>query len=353
MIQEIFEQPDIIKSILKKHLRGKQIVFSELKNYLKIIKDSKRIIILGCGSSYFAGMLGNYVFEELSNINCEVEFADEFDSRKAVVENKTIIIALSQSGHTTDVLQSVKILKSRVKLVIGITNNDKSKLAQLSDVHIDCMAGEEKGIAATKSFTAQVLILLLLALYFSEKRGEITKIKYLSYINAFKVLPDKVKILLEEEKKIIKISRKIYYLKNLIILGKKFNYPIALEGGQKFKETTYIQTEGYTSEEFIHGPCALLDDKHYVIHIAPRDSVWENNIDVLRRIKQMGANEIVISDVKKFPMPIENQIKLPFIKEIFYPLLAVIPLQLFAYHIALLKGIDIDKPRNITKFIIK
>ena len=319
MIKEIKEQPQVVKKIIAKHIKGKKIIFSEFKDLAGDLSKIKRFIFLGCGTSYHAALYGNLVFEEITKLNCEVEFADEFNKRNPVIEPNTAIVILSQSGETAEAIKAAKIAKSKKVLLISITNNKKSKLAKLSDVNINQEAGEEVAVPATKTFSSQLLILVLLALSIKQnKKGDNTKV-----INELKKLPALIKKVIAGEKTIKEAVASLKDQKDIIVLGNKYNYPIALESALKLKEAANVFAEGMATEEFVHGPKALSD-----------------------KICLIKINRLSLDICKK-------KIAVPQTSEILQPILLVILLQLLAFYLAMRKGINVDKPRNIKKFVAK
>ncbi|MCX6796556.1 MAG: SIS domain-containing protein [Candidatus Falkowbacteria bacterium] len=317
MIKEIKEQPQVIKRIINKHLLKDKVIFKELNEHISELKKIKRFIFLGCGTSYHSAFYGNLVFEEIMKLNCEVEFADEFNKRNPVIESNTAIIILSQSGETAEAIRAAKLARSKKVFIISITNNKNSKLAKLADVNIDLEAGQEKAVPATKTFSSELLILVLLALFIQQiKDGKVLKI-----VSDVKKLPKLIKGIIAKEKNIKNLAMKLASQKEIIILGEKYNYPIALEGALKLKEAANIFAEGMATEEFEHGPKALSDKI--------------NLIKINKQSLEINGKKIAV----------------PKISEILLPILLVIPLQLLAFHLAIQKGIDVDKPKNIKKYI--
>lgn len=354
MFKEVFEQPEIIKSIISEHIdfkRGK-VRFESFKDAIKELEDTKHILLIGCGTSYHAAIFGEYVIEELVGLNCEVEFADEFKLRNAVIEKHTAVIALSQSGETTDVVNSVSIAKQKGALIISITNGIGSMLSRISDVTIYNCAGKEMALAATKTFTSQLVLLLLTAMYLAQMHKK-TAAKVKELIYEIRTIPKKMEKTLELEPIIKILAKQFKKEKSMVVLGEKYNYPIALEGGLKLKETTYIKAEGFAGGEFRHGPLAIINDNFPCIFISPNDSTYERNMNLLKDVKKAGAKTIVlISKVDKNLKDIADEVLLlPSAHEMLMPILNVIPLQLLAFHIAIAKEIDVDKPRNLNKFV--
>ena len=317
MYQEIKQQPAIIKKLLNKRVRGKKILFPEFSKTGISLPKIKRFIFLGCGTSYHAALYGNLVFEEITKLNCEFEFADEFNRRHPVIEENTAVIIMSQSGETAEAIRAAKIVKQKNAFLISITNNKKSKLVRLSDAYIDIEAGKEIAVPATKTFTSQLLILVFLALFIKQNKGS----NDAKLINQLKNLPKLVGDVIDKEKTIKEMAVKIEDKKNIILLGSKYNYTIALGGVLKWKEAANIFAEGMTTEEFKHGPKALSD----------RISI----IKINKRNFEIGKKKISV----------------PQTSEILSPLLLVLPLQLLAFHLAIQKGINVDQPRNIKKFV--
>lgn len=313
MHEEIIGQKDVLNSVIKKRVRNNFISFPELDktSFLEI----KRFIFIGCGSSYHAALFGNLVFEEIAKLNCEAEFADEFNKRNPIIEPHTAVVALSQSGETKEVIKALKIVGKKI-LKIGITNNKKSKIAGIVDAHLDLNAGKELAVPATKTFTSQLLVLILMALYAKQSKGG----KIIEDINILKILPKKIKTVLSGDKAIKNIAQKFIDKKELMILGDKFNYPIALEASLKLKEAADVFAEGMATAEFEHGPKAL------------------GGLEVIR----INNNKIDIN---------RRKISIPKINEILDSILFVIPFQLLAFHLAILKKINPDSPKKIKKFI--
>ncbi len=356
MLKEILEQPEIIKSIIDEHIDfNKNIVrFIDFKGKIRDLENIKRFILIGCGTSYHAGLIGNYIIEKLLGFNCEVEFADEFKLRDAVIEKHTAVIALSQSGETKDVVDAVSLARKKGVFTICITNGVDSILSRISDLSVYVCAGEEKALAATKTYTSELLILLLITLYFS-RMHKLSLVKTKEIIRKVKILPSEIKEELKLENKIKIIARKYQKYENYAVLGRKYNFPTALEGALKLKETTYVHSEGFATGEFKHGPMAIIQKNFVSIFFAPNDSVLERNISIMKEIKNVGGKIIAIStkDVgKKLERITDDIIFIPKTHELLTPILSIIPIQLLAYHIAVLKGIDVDRPRNLSKFVV-
>lgn len=314
--KEIKEQPVITRKIVKKHVKGKKVIFPEFKQVSKDLLKIKRFIFLGCGSSYHAALFGNLVFEEVTKLNCEAEFADEFNKRNPVIEKNTAVVALSQSGETKEVVKALKLVKKKA-LIISLTNNKNSKVAKMSNVHISLDAGKETAVPATKTFTSQLLQLVLLAIYIKQIDSKDVK----KIINDLAKLPKSIQAVIAKEKEIKTLAQKLKDKKDIIILGNKYNYPIALESALKLKEAANVFAEGMATAEFEHGPKALNDLQ--IIKIS-KNKIEVNNKKIL---SIEGTNEILNS------------------------VLLILPFQLLAYHLALLNNINPDRPKKIKKFI--
>lgn len=354
MLKEIGEQPDIIKDIIEKRVDFKAAgaVFAEFESKIKILKNVHRLIFLGCGTSYHAAIYGNYVFEELTGLNCEFELADEFIKREAIVETKTAVILISQSGETGDVLRAARLVKEKGAFLISLTNEINSSLTKIADINIYTAAGEEFAVAATKTFTSQVISLGLLAAYIggiNRKPPTLSR----SAIAEFKALPDKAALALKAGRAVKIIAKKYAAEKGFVILGEKYNYPIALEAALKLKETAYVHAEGFATGEFRHGPLAIIDKGFPVIFLAPRDSVYDENVKILKEVKRAGARVIAVTTTgsRRLDAVADDIIRIPAALEMFVPVFSIIPLQLLAYEIALSRGLKVDKPRNLSKFV--
>ncbi len=354
MIREIYEQTETLEKILDKRVGfvTNSISFDEFSFFKNKIKKIKRFLFLGCGSSANASLLGNYYFEEFTGKNCEYEFADEFIVRRAILEPGTAVVLLSQSGKTRDILLSAEIARDRGAFIIGISNTSGSKLEKLADVMINTEAGDEKGVAATKSFSAQIITLFLMSLYFADIFD--VKIKDREEIfKELKILPDKISKALKTEKEIKKIAKNIFRKNNLLVTGRKFNFPIALEGAHKIKETAYIHAEGVASEELRHGGEAMLNKDFPVFCIIPGDSVYKDNLVLAKELKKIKVETFITSDknLKTLKDLSKTLIIFPKTIETLAPVLSLVILQLLAYHLAMTKKIDVDNPRNIQKYI--
>ncbi len=353
MIKEIYEQPDVLKALVERYVSGNHIIFDELGIFKERVKNIKRFTFWGMGSSYNAALLGNYLFEGVVGLPCECEVADEVLSRNAIIEEGTAVVVLSQSGETGDIIKAIKLAQSSKALTIAITNNQDSTLASLADITLLTRAGKEKAVAATKTFTSQLLILILLAVYLDHSK--INNGRSDIIIPELKMLNEKISAVLALEPRIAKLAKEFKNTRQMVILGRNVSYPIALETAQKIKETCYIQAEGQPTEEFRHGPIAILDKKIPVIMLMPTDKAYDDNLLVLEEIIATKAPVTVITTKGNNTIPgeVNNIISLPLSMKILSPIISVVAFQLLAYHIALEKNIHVDSPRNIKKFITK
>ncbi len=353
MRAEIFAQPEVLRQLMAAHIIEKRntLNFFELHKVRSKLKKIEHIIFTGNGSSYFAALYGNYIFEELSGVNAEFEFADELISRRAVMGKHTLLVALSQSGKTADVIKAAKTAKENKSQVIAVVNAVESPLAKEADAVLLTKAGEEKAVAATKSFTADLFLLFLFAMYFADLKGELENIEEL--ISEAISLPGKVGAILKDEQRIKNMSEQYYGSEHFVCLGKNYQYPLALEAAQKIKETTYIHAEGYSSEEFLHGPKAIIEPGYDCLFFLPPDRFRNHNLEILKEIKNLGASTLLVttSDLYDEESVADHGIYIPAAKPYFFSIISIIPIQLLCFYISQKKGIDTDRPRNIEKFI--
>jgi len=355
MLKEIFQQPDTIQQSMNGRINSSEgwAVLGGMSQYIKRISKSKRIILMACGTSWHSALIGEYLFEEIARIPTEVEYASEFRYRNPIVKEDDFIIALSQSGETADTLAAIEIAKEKDAFVYGIVNVVGSSIARLTDSGSYIHAGPEIGVASTKAFTGQVSILTLMALYLGHERGKISEGEYRELLAELEVIPDKVKRILEKDEQIKYIAGEIKNASNALYLGRGYNFPVALEGALKLKEISYIHAEGYPAAEMKHGPIALIDMYMPVIVIATNQSAHEKIASNIQEVK--ARKGIVIAIITEEDTKIREMadffIEIPSTKEPLTPLLSVIPLQLLAYHIALMRGCDVDQPRNLAKSV--
>jgi len=353
MLKEIFETPEVIKNAI----RGRIILNDGLVKLggLELINDKLRKIekttIVACGTAYYAGLIGKYVLEELADIKTEVEQASEFRYRKFVSDEKTALLAISQSGETADTLAAVKEAKRRGILTLSIVNVIGSSIAREADAGIYNYAGPEIGVAATKSFISQLTILILLAIFLGRQR-QLSRALAIKILNEITLLPEKINKLFKQVLNIKKIAKKFYKYNNFLFIGRKYNYPIALEGALKLKEISYTHAEGYSAGELKHGPIALINNNFPVIAIAPLNDVYQKTIANVEELKSRGAKIIgITTENNNCPKIFDEIIFIPKTLDITEPILSVIPLQLFAYFCSDFKKLNPDKPRNLAKSV--
>jgi len=354
MLKEIFEQPaSIINS-----LRGR-IVLEEGKAKLggleeveRRLREINKIVIVACGTAKHAGLVGEYMFEEYAGVPTEVDYASEFRYRKPVLDNKTLVIAISQSGETADTLAAVREAKEKGALTLGIVNVVGSTIARETDAGVYNHIGPEISVASTKAFTSQAAILALMAVMLGRQR-QLSLVMGQRIVRELAELPDKITEILKSSEAIKTIAEKYYQFKHFAYLGRKYNQPVALEGALKLKEISYIHAEGFPSGEMKHGAIALIDENFPALVIIPADSVYEKNYSNLQEIKARGGQIIAVATPgdERIKQAADEVIYIPKTLEMLTPILASIPLQLFAYHMAVLNGRDVDKPRNLAKSV--
>jgi glucosamine--fructose-6-phosphate aminotransferase (isomerizing) len=355
MMKEIFEQPRSIRDCMRGRifpLEGK-VELGGIKQYTDKLKNAERIIIIACGTSWHAGLTGEYLIEEYGRIKVEVEYASEFRYRNPIITDKDIVMAVSQSGETADTLAAIEIAKERGATILGICNVVGASIPRVTDAGVYTHAGPEIGVASTKAFTAQVTVLTLIALYIAQHKGTLTPAKLTSLLTELDTIPDKIQTLLQDNDLVEGIASKIKDAPNCLFLGRGFGFPVALEGALKLKEISYIHAEGYPAAEMKHGPIALIDEQMPVIFIATKNSSYEKVISNIQEVK--ARKGIVIAIVTQGDVKVKNMadhcIEIPDADEAFLPLLATIPLQLLAYHIAVKRGCNVDQPRNLAKSV--
>jgi glucosamine--fructose-6-phosphate aminotransferase (isomerizing) len=355
MLKEIYEQPKTIEETFRGRLRHDQteIVLGGLINIFPKIEKAERIIIIGCGTSWHAALIGEYMLEEYAQIPVEVEYASEFRYRKPVIGKNDVVILISQSGETADTLAALELAKQKGATVIGICNVVGSTLSRETDAGVYTHAGIEIGVASTKAFTAQVTVLTMFALKMAMVRKTIQPDEYQMLVKELSLIPEKGRMILENNNNIKTIAEKYKDAVNALYLGRGYLFPVALEGALKLKEISYIHAEGYAAGEMKHGPIALVDDNLPVIVVAPKDDYYEKIVSNIQEVKARRGNVIAIvteGDVVLKEM-VNDIIEIPDSHPAVAPLLSVIPLQLLAYHIALLRGCNVDQPRNLAKSV--
>jgi glucosamine--fructose-6-phosphate aminotransferase (isomerizing) len=354
MLKEIYEQPETIRNAFrgrivpgmgKVRLDGLQLSQDELNNI-------KRIIFIACGTSWHAGLIGEYLIEEYARIPVEVEYASEFRYRKPILNPGDLVFVISQSGETADTLAALHEAKARGVKVLGITNVVGSSIARETDGGIYIHAGPEIGVASTKAFTSQVTVLILLTIFLARRR-DMTSEEAENYLNLLDALPMLVQSIFAQNEQIKKIAEIYKHNRNFLYLGRGIQFPIALEGALKLKEISYIHAEGYPAAEMKHGPIALIDEKMPVVFIAPKDAVYKKILSNMEEVRARNGNIITVAyegdqEVAKYSNHI---IYVPAVSNLLSPLLTIIPLQLLAYHVALLRGCNVDEPRNLAKSV--
>lgn len=355
MLKEIFEQPASIQDTMRgRLLEDGTTKISGINNNLKQFLSADRIIIAACGTSWHAGLVGEYLFEELTRIPVEVEYASEFRYRNPVINSSDIVMAISQSGETADTLAALKLAKERGAFIYGICNVVGSSIARLTDSGTYTHAGPEIGVASTKAFTTQLTVLTLLALHLGHKKGTIDHDTYKRLCKELAHIPDLVAKTLEMNKdKVIEIARAYKDVSNCIYLGRGYNYPVALEGALKLKEISYIHAEGYPAAEMKHGPIALIDENMPVVFLAPSRGHYEKVVSNAQEIKARKGKIIAVVTEHDTQMSAlaDHVLEIPEVEELFSPILSVIPLQLLSYHIATMRGCNVDQPRNLAKSV--
>ncbi|MDO6435823.1 glutamine--fructose-6-phosphate transaminase (isomerizing) [Cyclobacterium sp. 1_MG-2023] len=355
MLKEIFEQPTAVFDCLRGRLDAKKgtITMGGIDQHLDLLREAKRIIIVGCGTSWHAGLLAEYVLEELCRIPVEVEYASEFRYRNPVINPGDVIIAVSQSGETADTLVALENAKSKGAFIFGVVNVVGSSIARLSQAGAYTHAGPEIGVASTKAFTAQLTVLYMIAIKLGYSKGTLSKERYQHLINELALVPDKIQDALKEATSIENLAKKYQNARDFLFLGRGYNFPIALEGALKLKEISYIHAEGYPAAEMKHGPIALVEETLPVVFVATRDIYHEKLVSNAREIKARKGQvlAVITENDDLFEEIADDTISVPAADELIAPLISVVPLQLLAYYTGLAKGLDVDKPRNLAKSV--
>ena len=355
MLKEIFEQPDCIHDCMRGRINveADNVVLSAVIDHREKLLNAKRFIIVACGTSWHAGLIGKHLIESFCRIPVEVEYASEFRYRDPVIDGQDVVIAISQSGETADTLAAVELAKSRGAFIYGICNAIGSSIPRATHTGSYIHVGPEIGVASTKAFTGQVTVLAMLALTLAKAKGTIDEQHYLSIVQELNHIPEKMKEVLELNDTLAELSKTFTYAHNFIYLGRGYSYPVALEGALKLKEISYIHAEGYPAAEMKHGPIALIDAEMPVVVIATQNGLYEKVVSNIQEIKARKGK--VIAFVTKGDTVISKiadcSIELPETIECLDPLITTVPLQLLAYHIAVCKGMDVDQPRNLAKSV--
>ena len=355
MLKEIFEQPDCINDCMRGRINadGDKVVLSAVIDHKERLLKARRFVIVACGTSWHAGLIGKQLIESFCRIPVEVEYASEFRYRDPVIHEDDVVIAISQSGETADTLAAIELAKEKGAFIYGICNAVGSSIPRITDTGSYIHVGPEIGVASTKAFTGQVTVLTMLALTLAKEKGSMTDEKYLEVIRELTVIPAKIKKILISNPKIAELSRIFTYAHNFLYLGRGYSFPVALEGALKLKEISYIHAEGYPAAEMKHGPIALIDAEMPVVVVATHNAMYEKIMSNIQEIK--ARKGIVLALVTAGDTVIrklaEDCIELPETLECLEPLIATIPLQLLAYHVAICKGKNVDQPRNLAKSV--
>ena len=355
MLKEIFEQPDSVLNCMRGRISSEEgwIKVGGVETKMEEFLNARRIIIAACGTSWIAGLIGEYLFEELARISVEVEYASELRYRNPIIDEGDIVIALSQSGETADTLAALHLAKEKNATLYGIVNVVGSSIARLTDTGSYIHAGPEIGVASTKAFTGQVTLLTMLAIYLGYEKGRIPRPYYAQLLKELENIPSKIKRILELDDHIKYIASEIKDATNALYLGRGYNFPVALEGALKLKEISYIHAEGYPAAEMKHGPIALIDENMPVLVIATNMSAHDKIVSNIQEVKARKGKVIAITNegdniIKEIA---DYVIEIPATDEPLTPLLSVVPLQLLSYHIAIMRGCDVDQPRNLAKSV--
>ncbi|MEM1094887.1 MAG: glutamine--fructose-6-phosphate transaminase (isomerizing) [Bacteroidota bacterium] len=354
MLKEIMEQPEAIENAIRGRIRldEQRVVLGGLIDVMDQLRAADRVIIAACGTSWHAALVGEYLIEELARVPVEVEYASEFRYRKPILRENDVVMVISQSGETADTLAAVREAKRQGVLCLGICNTVGSTIARETDAGVYLHAGPEIGVASTKAFTAQVSVLALIALKMAEGRT-ISNAEMASYLEEFLMIPDKIRAVLELDEEVEAMAKVYRYASNFLYLGRGYNFPVALEGALKLKEISYIHAEGYPAAEMKHGPIALIDRFMPVVFIAMKDSTYEKVVSNIEEVAARDGSVIAITNAGNPDLDklCEYVIRIPETKEFLQPLLTSIPLQLLSYHIAIMRGCNVDQPRNLAKSV--
>ena len=355
MLKEIYEQPRSIRDSMRGRLSAKSnmIKLGGIREYENKLTNANRIIIIACGTSWHAGLVAEYIFEEFARIPVEVEYASEFRYRNPIINEEDVVIAISQSGETADTLAAIELAKEKGATIFGICNVAGSSIPRATHGGAYTHAGPEIGVASTKAFTAQVTVLTLMALQVAHKKGSLSESRLHELLVDMENIPSKVEEALKHEPKIKEIAERFKDATNFLYLGRGYNFPVALEGALKLKEISYIHAEGYPAAEMKHGPIALIDEEMPVVVIATRDSSYDKVVSNIQEVK--ARKGVVIAVVTEgdslIPGMADYTIEVPHTHEALMPLVSTIPLQLLSYHIALMRGCNVDQPRNLAKSV--
>ncbi|MEQ8425609.1 MAG: glutamine--fructose-6-phosphate transaminase (isomerizing), partial [Cyclobacteriaceae bacterium] len=330
-----------------------RLVLGGLREYVNALVNADRVVIIACGTSWHAGLVAEYFFEETCRIPVEVEYASEFRYRNPVIHEGDVVIAISQSGETADTLAAIELAKSKGAIIFGVCNVVGSSIPRATHAGAYTHAGPEIGVASTKAFTAQLTVLYMIALIVAQKKGTIKEQKFHQLMVEMENIPSKVERVLEHDPQILEIAETFKDSTNFLYLGRGYNFPVALEGALKLKEISYIHAEGYPAAEMKHGPIALIDEEMPVVFIATKDSSYEKIVSNIQEVKARKGKviSVVTEGDTLIPKMSEYVIEIPETLEPLMPLISVIPLQLLSYHMAVLRGCNVDQPRNLAKSV--
>lgn len=355
MLKEIHEQPRSIHDCFRGRLNAQKgwVALGGIREYEQKMIQANRLVMVACGTSWHAALVGEYLIEDLARINVEVEYASEFRYRNPIIHENDVVIAISQSGETADTLAALELAKSKGATILGVCNVVGSSISRITDAGSYTHAGPEIGVASTKAFTAQVTILTMIALSLANKKGTISKSRFHELLVELEAIPEKVKMLLSKNKDIERIAEKYKNATNALYLGRGSSFPVALEGALKLKEISYIHAEGYPAAEMKHGPIALIDENMPVFVIATKGNSYEKVVSNIQEVKaRKGQIIAIVTEGDETVKDIADHIiEIPESDEILVPLLATIPFQLLSYHIAVMRGCNVDQPRNLAKSV--
>ena len=355
MLKEIYEQPTVIRDTFRGRLISDEGVvrMAGIEDHLPTFLNAERILIIACGTSWHAGLVAEYMLEEFARIPVEVEYASEFRYRNPIINTTDVVIAISQSGETADTLAAIKLAKQKGAFVFGVCNVVGSSISRETDAGAYTHAGPEIGVASTKAFTTQITVLALIALRLAKAKGTISRSEYLSNLIELEMIPQKIQEVLEQNEHILQIAERYKDVDNCLFLGRGFNFPVALEGALKLKEISYIHAEGYPAAEMKHGPIALIDENMPVVIIAPQQNHYDKVVSNIQEIKARSGQIIALvsqGDVQVRTLA-DHVIEMPHTTEALTSIIATVPLQLLAYHMAVLRGTNVDQPRNLAKSV--
>jgi glutamine---fructose-6-phosphate transaminase (isomerizing) len=355
MAKEIFEQADVVRDTLKSRvsLDSGRVFLDDLGIAPDVFREVSRVVLIACGTSYHAGLVGKYLLESLGRVPVEVEYASELRSRDFVMDRGTLVLGISQSGETADTLTALRLAREKARAVLAVTNNPRSSMARDADGVLDLHAGPEIGVAATKTFVGQMAALSLFALAFAQARGALSDEDSLALVQELQRVPHKMDRVLGGAAAIERAARRLLACEHYLFLGRWINFPIALEGALKLKEISYTHAEGYAGGEMKHGPIALIDEGMTTLAVVPRDRVHDKMLSNIAEVQARGGRILAVATEgdDKVRAAAEEVFEIPETHQLFTPFLTVLPLQLFAYHAAAAKGLDVDQPRNLAKSV--